>query len=49
VPLDPAVADMMELLETKMDKLSLDNNQKDMLREALKTETFGRVAKTVST
>lgn len=40
--------DMLDLLESKMKKLSLNEEQKEILKLGLKTESFGGVAKQVA-
>lgn len=40
VPIDPDMADMLDLLEQKMRLLTLDDTQCDLLRDGFKQERF---------
>ena len=45
LPLDPGQQEMLELLEKKMKQLHLSSEQKDILRDGLKSEQFSDKAK----
>jgi hypothetical protein len=48
VPINAEVKEMVELLDVKMKELKLEDHQKELLREGLKTERFGQSASMVA-